>query len=85
MGKNIVEKQGGETRADYGTQLIQALSEQITADFGKGFDVRNLNYMQQFYLAFQNVNALRSKLSWTHSKLLMHVESEQSRQFYIES
>ena len=37
IGKSIVEKQGGEQRAEYGTQLMKALSKQMTADFGKGF------------------------------------------------
>ena len=29
IGKSIVEKQGGEQRAEYGTQLIKALSKQM--------------------------------------------------------
>ena len=37
IGKSIVEQQGGEARAEYGAQLIKALSKQMTADFGKGF------------------------------------------------
>ena len=36
IGKSIVEKQGGEQRAEYGSQLIKGLSKQMTADFGKG-------------------------------------------------
>ena len=83
IGKSIVDQQGGESRAEYGAQLIKALSEQMTADFGKGFDTRNLNFMRQFYLTFQNVNALRSELSWTHYRLLMRVENEKARQFYM--
>lgn len=84
IGKSIVEQQGGESRAEYGTQLIQELSKQMTADFGKGFDARNLRYMRQFYLCFSNWNALRSELSWTHYRLLMKVENENARQFYLE-
>jgi len=84
IGKNIVEKQGGEMRAEYGAQLIKALSEQMTADFGKGFTVANLKNMRQFYLTFQNSYALRSELSWTHYRLLMRVENETARQFYMD-
>lgn len=54
IGKSIVEQQGGEARAEYGTQLIKALSEQMTTDFGKGFTVANLKNMCQFYMTFQN-------------------------------
>ena len=71
-------------RAEYGAQLIKALSEQMTADFGKGFTVANLKNMRQFYLTFQNSYALRSELSWTHYRLLMRVENETARQFYMD-
>ena len=63
IGKSIVEKQGGEQRAEYGTQLIKELSKQMTADFGKGFTVSNLGYMRQFYLTFPNYHALRGELT----------------------
>lgn len=84
IGKSIVEQQGGEARAEYGAQLIKALSEQMTADFGKGFTVANLKNMRQFYVTFQNSYALRSELSWTHYRLLMRVENEKARQFYLD-
>jgi predicted nuclease of restriction endonuclease-like (RecB) superfamily len=84
IGKSIVEKQGGETRAEYGTKLLSEISAQMVADFGKGFTVANLKNMRQFYLTFQNSYALRSELSWTHYRLLMRVENEQARQFYLD-
>jgi predicted nuclease of restriction endonuclease-like (RecB) superfamily len=84
IGKSIVEKQGGETRAEYGAKLLPALSAQMVADFGKGFTVTNLQNMRLFYLAFPKSYALRTELSWTHYRLLMRVESEQARQFYLD-
>ena len=65
-GKRIIEEQGGKDTAEYGQGLIQELSMQMTKDFGKGFTVTNLKYMQQFYLTFPNGHALRDELSWTH-------------------
>lgn len=63
----IVEhEQQGESRAAYGKQQLQLLSQQLTAQFGKGFDERNLRNMRQFYLTFPNRNAVRSDLGWTH-------------------
>ena len=82
IGKAIVEKQGGDERAEYGTQLLKGLSEQLTADFGKGFTVANLKNMRQFYLIFPKGYALRSELSWTHYRMLMRVENESARNFY---
>ena len=83
IGKSIVEEQNGEERAEYGTGLLKELSNQMTRDFGKGFTVANLKNMRQFYLTFPNSYALRSELSWTHYRLLMRVENENARQFYI--
>lgn len=66
------------------TGLLKELSNQMTRDFGKGFTVANLKNMRQFYLTFPNSYALRSELSWTHYRLLMRVENENARQFYME-
>ncbi|MBA4699922.1 MAG: DUF1016 domain-containing protein [Ruminococcus sp.] len=84
IGKSIVEQQDGEEKAEYGAGLIAELSKQMTADFGKGFTAANLKNMRQFYLTFPKSYALRSELSWTHYRLLMRVENENARQFYIE-
>lgn len=55
----------------------------LTADFGKGFDKRNLWNMRKFYLSFQKVNALRSELTWTHYRMLLRVENETARNWYM--
>ena len=52
IGKMIVEEQGGDSKAKYGNKLIAELSKQMTFDFGKGFDERNLRYMRQFICLF---------------------------------
>ena len=65
-------------------QKTKELSKQMTQDFGKGFTVANLKNMRQFYLTFPNGYALRSELSWTHYRLLMRVENENAREFYMQ-
>lgn len=40
--------------------------------------------MRQFYLTFQKSHALSDQLTWTHYRLLMRVENENARNFYIE-
>lgn len=84
IGKLIVEKQGGKATAEYGAGLLKELSLQMTRDFGKGFTVTNLKYMRQFYLTFPNSHTLCDYLSWSHYRLLMRVESEKARDFYME-
>lgn len=87
IGKRIVEdEQNGADRAKYGQQLIKLLSEELTAEFGKGFSARNLNYYRQFYLLFPNfeiVNACVHNLSWTHIRALLRVADENARIWYL--
>ncbi|MBC8527149.1 MAG: hypothetical protein H8D22_09935 [Candidatus Cloacimonetes bacterium] len=52
-------------------------------DYGKGFNESNLKYIRQFYLTFLNGHALRDELSWTHYRLLLKVEKEEARSFYL--
>jgi hypothetical protein len=80
----IIEAQEGNERAEYGDYLIKDLSKELTKKFGKGFTVTNLRYMRQFYIVFQKHHALRDELSWTHYRLLMKLENEEIRNFYIE-
>ena len=84
IGKSIVDQQGGAERAEYGAQLIAELSKQLTNDFGKGFDERNLRNMRSFYLAFPNWNAVRTELTWTHYRSLVRVENEAARNWYMQ-
>ena len=82
IGKMIVEKQGGETRAKFGEGLIEELAKQMTKDFGKGYTTTNLKYMRSFYLSFQKVDALRQQLSWSHYRLLMSLKNRDAIEFY---
>jgi len=55
IGKRIVEEeQDGKERADYGKEIIQTISDEMTKEFGKGFTGRNIRNFRQFYLTFSN-------------------------------
>jgi predicted nuclease of restriction endonuclease-like (RecB) superfamily len=85
IGRAIVEEeQNGKERAEYGKELIKQLAKKLTKKYGKGFTETNLKYMRQFYRFFEKSHSLRDELSWTHYRLLLKVENEQSRQFYIQ-
>lgn len=85
IGRTIVEEeQQGEARAEYGTGLLKALAKRLTIEYGRGFDASNLRYMRLFYAAFPKCDALRHELSWTHYRLLLKVNNEEERQFYLE-
>lgn len=84
IGQHIVEfEQQGENRAEYGTKLLTHLSEQLSAEFGKGFDITNLRKMRLFYQTFPIRDALRPELSWTHYRRLLRVDNETARYWYM--
>jgi predicted nuclease of restriction endonuclease-like (RecB) superfamily len=85
IGKRIFEEeQQGKDRADYGNYLIKFLSEQLQPEFGSGFSVRQINLYRKFYRTFPIVHTLYAQLSWSQYKLLLSVDSEDKRTFYIE-
>ncbi len=84
IGRRIVEEeQNGEQRAEYGKYLLQKLAEGLSADFGKSFDARELRRIRQFYQCFEIRDTVRPELSWSHYRLLIRLENQQERDFYI--
>lgn len=87
IGKRIVEQeQEGSERAKYGEAILKELSINLTHDFGKGFSEPNLRNFRQFFLTypdFQICYTLCSVLSWSHNRLIMRVENEEARKFYL--
>ena len=85
IGKRIVEEeQKGEERATYGKNLLDNLAESLSEDFGKSFDARELRRIRQFYLCFPIRDTVRPELSWSHYRLLIRIEKEDVRLFYIQ-
>lgn len=87
IGKRIVEEeQNGKSRAEYGKRLLENLSKSLSNDFGKGFSYANLRNFRQFYLAYPDQEicyTVCSKLSWSHNRLLMRIDNEQARTYYL--
>ena len=87
IGKRIVEEeQNGKERAEYGEAILKNLSISLTNEFGKGFSYANLRNFRQFYLTYPDSEicyTLCSKLSWSHNRLIMRVESLEARSYYL--
>ncbi len=84
IGRRIFEEeQEGKDRADYGTYLIKYLSGQLQPEFGSGFSVRQLERYRQFYRTFPIASTLWTQLSWSQYKLLVSLDTEDQRAFYI--
>jgi predicted nuclease of restriction endonuclease-like (RecB) superfamily len=81
IGRQIEETIGG--RAEYGKSLLRYLAKLLTVEFGKGFTERNLQAMRQFYRVFPNSHTLCAELSWSHYRLLMKIDDESRREFYL--
>lgn len=93
IGRMIVEDaQQGKGKAQYGKQVLKELSKQLTAEFGKGFSVQNLENMRKFYLLYAQETKSQSPirisengniaLSWTHYLVLIRIENPDERSFY---
>ena len=67
IGKYIVEfEQGGALRAEYGSNLLNRLSSDLTHRHGKGFSRSNILYMRKFYICFPKSETVSHVLSWSH-------------------
>jgi len=87
IGKRIREDILKKNRAAYGEEIVQRLSAQLSADYGKGFTLRNLFNMIRFAEVFpdrQIVHALSAQLSWTHLRDIIYLEDQFKRDFYAE-
>lgn len=84
IGERIFnEEQQGKDRADYGNYLIKLLSEQLQPEYGSGFSARQLERYRQFYRMFPIASTLRTQLSWSHYKMILSINNEDKREYYI--
>lgn len=87
IGERIVlQEQKGKDRADYGTQLIEVLSEELTRTYGKGFSKRNLQYFRAFYLSFNDLEIVHTRvhnLSWSHIRTVLRVDDITAARWYL--
>ena len=87
VGKRIRQEVLGEERAAYGEEIVSALSRQLTAEYGRGFNRRSLFRMIRFAEVFPDekiVSALRTQLTWTHFRELIALDDPLKREFYAE-
>lgn len=93
IGRYIVEfEQEGKERAEYGTQLLDQISKDLTKLYGKGFSRSNVFQIRQFYLRFskiqtlsgqfENHEALSHRLTWSHYIEILKCDSDFEISFY---
>lgn len=97
IGRMIVEdEQQGHKRAGYAKEILVTLSGYLSAEFGRGYSVDNLEAFRKFYLTYSHrisesiIRKLKTteknlsffNLSWTHYFQLLKVKDEGERNFY---
>ena len=87
IGRRIVEEeQHGKARAQYGTRLIKTLAEQLMPKYGSTFSKRNLDYFRQFYLCFNDLEIVNTRvhnLTWSHFRSIIQIADPKAREWYV--
>ena len=65
-------------------EIIKSFSNKLTKQFGQGFSVPSLKKMKKFYQVFNGSSTLWNQLSWSHNRLIMNIDDETRRNFYLE-
>lgn len=65
-------------------EIIKSFSNKLTKEFGQGFSVPSLKKMKKFYQVFNGGSTLWNQLSWSHNRLIMNIDDEKRRNFYLE-
>jgi len=84
IGQRIFEEeQQGKDRADYGNYLTKFIADQLEPEYGSGFSKRQIELFRQFYRTFPIANTLYSQLGWSQYKIIIRLDSQDKRDFYI--
>ena len=74
-------------RAEYGQEIVKQLSISLTEQYGKGWSEKHLRHCLRIAETFPDIEivyTLCRQLSWSHLRLLMYIDNELQREFYIE-
>jgi predicted nuclease of restriction endonuclease-like (RecB) superfamily len=87
IGKRINQDILQNKRGDYGKQIVSRLATQLTAQYGRSFEARNLRRMMQFseqFSDFEIVSRLATQLSWAHFVEILPLKNYEAKLFYLQ-
>ncbi len=87
IGERINSEVLKNNRAEYGKEIVVTLARQLTIEYGGGWGDKQLRLCMKFAQTFsdlQIVYTLCRQLSWSHLRLVMFIDDELKRMFYIE-
>jgi predicted nuclease of restriction endonuclease-like (RecB) superfamily len=85
IGKTIREEIIKSKRAEYGKQIVHALSGELTLKYGKGYSEQSLWHIVKFYETYPILSAVQREfkgLSWSHIKTIIYLDDNLKREFY---
>ncbi|MCD6229529.1 MAG: DUF1016 family protein [Candidatus Diapherotrites archaeon] len=87
IGKRINDDILKNRRAEYGKQIVESLSKQLTEEYGAGWSAKQIRHCLRFAETFpdyKNVSSVWRQLSWTHFKTIIYIKNELQREFYVQ-
>ena len=87
IGKRIQMEVLKYERAEYGGRIIATLSQELSAEFGRGYSYSALTRMVKFAEVFSEgeiVATLSQQLGWSHFMELLPLDQPLQRDFYAE-
>lgn len=87
IGRRLLAENLTDGRGEYGRQILASLSQELEAEFGRGFSYSSLTRMARFAELFPDegiVASLMQDLTWTHIRLLLPIKDPLAREFYVE-
>lgn len=82
VGKITYELSENSTKASYGKNVINVLSNRLTNEFGSGFSPVSLRRMRRFYEFYPIWSTVSTELSWAHFQELIRIDRKEERDFY---
>ncbi|MEZ4886948.1 MAG: PDDEXK nuclease domain-containing protein [Chitinophagales bacterium] len=87
VGKRVKEYIFQNQRIGYGKQIVVTLLRQLTKDYGRSFEEKNLRRMLQFveqFPDFEKVVTLSRQLSWSHFIAIFPLKQGEARTYYAQ-
>ena len=86
IGKRIQTEVLGGERAEYGRQVLAGLSKTLTQEYGRGWSEKTLRHCLHAVetIPEEIVDTVCRQLSWSHLKLLIYIDDDLKRSFYLE-
>ena len=87
VGQRLHVEVLNEQRADYGTQIIATVAQELTNHYGRGFERATLARLMKFAEQWPDegiVATLSPQLGWSHFKEILPVKDDLARMFYAE-